>query len=83
VTDTFITQTITALSAKSEQRIEDQLEAQHKGVHFWICGVIYRVSGPTEFAMLDPENMCGYRDIHCAICGTETDDDPLCPGYCG
>lgn len=81
MTETFMTQTINALSAKSEQRISDQLEAMEKGEHFWICGVIYRVAEPADIAILDPENMCGYRDIHCAICGVETNDDPACPGY--
>jgi len=71
---------VKVLEIKNEQRIADQLEAQRNGVHFWICGALFRMSGPTEDAILDTENMCGFMGIHCAICGATSNDEPLCPG---
>lgn len=80
MTDTYITHTREALDAKIEQRMVDMENAQENGHHFWLAGALYRVSGPSEVAMLDHENVCGYIPIHCALCDARTNDDPACPG---
>jgi len=79
--DTFLTVTRQELSQRIDERIAEMGEAQKKGVHFWIAGALFRMSGPSQDSiMLDHENVCGYTPVHCAICGVDNNDDPRCHG---
>lgn len=78
--DQFLTVDQDVLKSRTEARFVDQLSAQIRGQHFWIAGMIYRVNGPSDDVVLDAENLCGYTQVHCAICGAETNDNPTCPG---
>ena len=78
IDQSLISLTAGAMNARDERRQADMQVAIQEGRHFWVAMPLFRVSGPSDDVMLDAENICGYVRIHCAICGVETNDDPIC-----
>jgi hypothetical protein len=70
--------TETALQARDSMRREDMVVALRQGVHFWIAGATFRVSGPSDDLLLDAETICGWTPVHCGLCGVDNNDDPKC-----